>query len=204
MHDLPAPIRDGALSLEVALRQRRSLRDFSTDSLDLASIGQLLWATAGACGDDGLRTAPSAGGLHLLSLRVIAANVEGLPPGSYRYEAASHALVLERPADLRPALAEAAIGDQPWVATAPALIVLAADVEHAIVHFADQPPPGQRGQRYAAMEVGHAAQNLYLQLTALGLGGVFVGGFDDHAVAEILGIEAPLRPLGLMPVGHPG
>jgi SagB-type dehydrogenase family enzyme len=45
---------------------------------------------------------------------------------------------------------------------------------------------GQRGIRYVHMEVGHAAQNVYLQAEALGLGSTFVGAFDDERVARRL------------------
>jgi len=52
------------------------------------------------------------------------------------------------------------------------------------------------------MEVGHAAQNIYLQATARGLGTVFVGAFDDREVRDVLGLPPEHEPLGLMPVGH--
>jgi nitroreductase len=51
------------------------------------------------------------------------------------------------------------------------------------------------------MEAGHAAQNLALQATALGLGSVTVGAFDDAAVARLLRLPSDEAPLYLMPVG---
>jgi len=36
------------------------------------------------------------------------------------------------------------------------------------------------------MEVGHTAQNVYLQAVALGLGTVVIGAFRDDQVGEIL------------------
>ncbi len=62
---------------------------------------------------------------------------------------------------------------------------------------------GDRGRRYVDMETGHAAQNVYLQAAALGLGTVTVGAFDDAEVARLLGLGAAEEPLYLMPVGHP-
>jgi len=60
---------------------------------------------------------------------------------------------------------------------------------------------GARAERWAAMEVGFAAQNLYLQAAALGLGTTFMGFFNDSAMARVL---APgERPMGVMPVGRP-
>jgi SagB-type dehydrogenase family enzyme len=45
---------------------------------------------------------------------------------------------------------------------------------------------GERGIRYVHMEAGHAAQNLLLQATVLGLGSVLVGAFTDERVRQIL------------------
>ena len=49
---------------------------------------------------------------------------------------------------------------------------------------------GERAVRYVHIEAGHVPQNLLLQATALGLGAVPVGSFDDVAVSEILGLPA--------------
>ena len=62
---------------------------------------------------------------------------------------------------------------------------------------------GQRARRYTHIEVGHAAQNVYLQAAALALGTVIVGAFDDAEVGRILGLPADHRPLALLPVGQP-
>jgi len=55
------------------------------------------------------------------------------------------------------------------------------------------------------MQVGHAAQNAYLQATALGLGLVFVGGFSDDRIQALSPalLSQGYRPLGLLAVGHP-
>jgi nitroreductase len=52
------------------------------------------------------------------------------------------------------------------------------------------------------MEVGHAAQNLFLQAEALGLATVVVGAFRDDEVAGVLQLPADVRPLALMPIGR--
>ena len=60
---------------------------------------------------------------------------------------------------------------------------------------------GDRAARYVHIEAGHAAQNVYLQATALGLGTTFVGAFSDGAVADVLELADDHEPLGIMPVG---
>jgi len=63
---------------------------------------------------------------------------------------------------------------------------------------------GERGRlRYVPMDLGHAAQNVYLQATALGLGTVAVGAFYDDDAAEILGLSEEETPLYIMSVGKP-
>jgi SagB-type dehydrogenase family enzyme len=62
---------------------------------------------------------------------------------------------------------------------------------------------GERGQRYVYIEAGHAAQNLLLQATALGLGAVPVGAFHDEQVEKLLKLPKDQRVLYLIPVGWP-
>ena len=52
---------------------------------------------------------------------------------------------------------------------------------------------GRRAQRYVPMEVGHAAQNVYLQAMALGLGTVVMGAFRDAEVSRLTGGPATDR-----------
>ena len=61
---------------------------------------------------------------------------------------------------------------------------------------------GDRGVRYVHIETGHAAQNLCLQATALDLGVVTVGAFQDDQVKEILGLPEDEQPLYIIPVGR--
>ncbi len=61
---------------------------------------------------------------------------------------------------------------------------------------------GERGVRYVHIEAGHAAQNLCLQATALDLGIVTVGAFNDDQVKEALGLPEDEQPLYIIPVGR--
>jgi nitroreductase len=53
------------------------------------------------------------------------------------------------------------------------------------------------------MEAGHAAQNVYLMATALGLGTVVVGAFHDDWVASVVKASKGEAPLYVIPVGVP-
>lgn len=187
---LPPPARQGKLSLEEALRRRRSVRDFTDQRLDDATIGQLLWAAQGTTHRDGGRTAPSAGALYPLEL--YAATADGL----FHYEPGTHGLTRRAPRDVRGVIARSALG-QEAVREAPLVIVVAAVYERTSGKY------GGRAERYVHMEAGHAAQNVLLQATALGLGAVPVGAFDDGALARALALGDRERPLYLIPVGRP-
>lgn len=193
--ELPQPELDGEVSLETAIRKRRSVREFSRQALPLADVAQLLWAAQGVTSRDGGRTAPSAGALYPLELYLVAGKVDALPAGLYHYHPREHRLRLVTDGDLRKALAGAAL-DQSWVRSAPAVLVIAGVYERSAKKY------GQRARRYTHIETGHAAQNVYLQAEALGLGTVIVGAFDDAAVREVLALPADHAPLALMPVGR--
>jgi SagB-type dehydrogenase family enzyme len=193
---LPEPVSDGKRSLESALNERRSVRDYTAASLILAELAQLLWAAQGVTSPDGLRTAPSAGALYPLETYVAAGRVDGLSSGLYKYEPAGHSLTLVAGGDERAGLAAAALG-QTCVETAAAVIAFAAVYGRTTAKY------GERGRRYVHMEVGHAAQNVCLQATALGLGIVVVGAFDDRALRTVLHLARGEEPLGLVCVGRP-
>jgi SagB-type dehydrogenase family enzyme len=158
-----APARlKGSVSLEEALHQRRSVRSFAATPLGLEDVAQVLWAAQGVTHPLGYRTAPSAGALQPLVIYLLAGKVVGLAPGVYRYRPGEHALVLTRTGDWRGALAASAPG-QRSVQEAPAVLLIAADYQRTAQKY------GTRAQRYVHIEAGHAAQNVYLQATALGL-----------------------------------
>jgi SagB-type dehydrogenase family enzyme len=192
---LPPPGADGKWSLESALRRRRSVRDYARGPLTRAELGQLLWAAQGITGPDGLRAAPSAGALYPLEIYVAAGEVSELPDGIYRYRAARHELESCAAGDIRAELAAAALG-QECVAGAAAVIGFAAVYSRATAKY------GKRGIQYAHMEVGHAAQNVYLQAAALDLGTVVVGAFEDSRVKRVMKMAAEEEPVCLMPVGR--
>jgi SagB-type dehydrogenase family enzyme len=194
---LPQPRASGTRSVEEALAQRRSVRDYADEPLTAAQLAQLLWAAQGiTMPSRGLRTAPSAGALYPLEVYVAVERVVGVPAGVYHYAPGPHRLelVVDRP--VRAQLCEAALS-QAAVADAPATVAIAAEYARTTGKY------GERGRRYAHLEAGHAAQNVYLQAIALGLGTVVIGAFDDERVNALLGMKPGEAPLYLMPVGAP-
>ncbi len=190
---LPNPSRDD-VSLSAALWRRRTIREFGTAPLSLQTIGDCLWAAQGSNDPGGLRTAPSAGALYPLELILVAGNVTDLPAGIYRYWPQSHQLRQRSATDVRAAVATAAL-EQAWIATAGAIVIVAAVPERTMVKY------GERGIRYVQIEAGHAAQNLLLQAAARGIAAATVGAFDDRRLAEIGELGPGERPLLILPLG---
>ncbi len=184
------------MSVEEAIAKRRSIREFTTQPLTLEQVSQLLWSAQGLTSPDGLRAAPSAGATYPLETYLVVGRVVGLSPGVYRYLAAQHALEKHLDGDKRSELAIACLS-QSWVREAPVSIVLSAVFERTTKRY------GKRGVQYVHMEVGHVAQNVYLQATALKLGTVIVGAFEDERVSRCLGLPQSEVPLAVLPVGVP-
>lgn len=179
------------MSLIEALAGRRSQRAFSARSLSREQVSQLCWAAQGITGKaEGLRTAPSAGALFPVTLFI----VDGR--GAYEYNPYLHTLRDVLLGDVRAALQTAAL-DQECIGNTPACFVVAMDVSRTATKY------GYRAERYCLLEVGHVAQNLLLQATALGLTGVPVGAFKDREVADLLHLPPNLQPAYLLPIGYP-
>jgi len=194
--ELPEPRYVGPVSLEESLVNRRSIRDYTAEPLTLEEVSQLLWAAQGITSDWGGRTAPSAGGLYPLEVHVVVGNVQQLAAGIYRYDPRTHELVMTAEGDVRAPLSVAVLDQTPVNDGAINLIFTA-------VYQRTTQKYGDRGIRYVHMEAGHASQNVYLQVVALGLGTVTIGAFYEDEVSRLLGLPEDEEPLYVMPVGRP-
>ena len=192
---LPKPRYAGDISVEQALRARRSVRSYKDEALDMTEISQILWSAQGITSARGFRTAPSAGALYPLELYLIAGKVRDLPAGIYKYRPGDHALREIVSGDRRSDLSYAALR-QSSIKKAPAIILFCAVYERTTGKY------GQRGIRYVHMEVGHAAQNISLQAIALGLHTAVIGAFRDAEVKAIANLPADEQPLYFVPVGR--
>ena len=185
------------------LSRRRTQRSFATTSVPLEAVKRLIWAAQGVTDEDGKRTAPSAHALHPLRLYLCAGRIEGIAAGVHACGANDDDLSLHLDKDVRALLEREALEEQPWIGEAAGVITVCADLIGPSIAFADQPPYGVRGLRYVHIEAGAAAQNIYLQAAAEGLGCVLVAGFHDEATASVLNLSPPLAPILHMCFGWP-
>jgi len=192
---LPQPKHQSKMSIEEALLKRRSAREYRDEPLNLQEISQLLWAAQGITDPQtGKRTAPSAGALYPLKVYIMG-QIESLAVGMYQYNPDEHYLIKIGDKDLKKELAKAAY-DQTWIEKAPVNIIFTGNYEIIAQKYGEEKAP-----RYTHMEVGHAAQNVYLQAESLNLGTVTVGGFEIEKVKKILSLPAEEEPLYIMPIG---
>ena len=192
---LPNPHLKGTLAVEQAMRRRRSTRQFPKKPVSLEHLSQIMWAAQGVTGAYNERTAPSAGSTFPLEMYVAAEKVTDLPPGVYKYKSRAHELVRVATGNMLAGLSDAAI-QQKCVSRCAVAIVLTAVFERTTGEY------GERGRQYVYIEVGHVGQNIHLQATALGLGTVAIGAFEDHAVSSLLGLPRNEHPLYIMPLGQ--
>lgn len=176
-------------SAEDVMRNRRTLREFTGEPLEMEEIERLLYFTNGITGslklDQGtlaLRASPSAGALYPIEIYLAAFSVSGLPEGIYHYEVEDNVAELVRPGQYREDLFEIS-HRQEMVRQAAACMLLTAMFGRTKAKY------GERGYRYVLLDAGHSAQNLYLESTALGLGCATIGGFLDDKANRLLGID---------------
>jgi SagB-type dehydrogenase family enzyme len=190
------PVYKSGISIEEALLNRRSVRSYKNEALELKDVSQLLWAAQGITSKQkGGRTAPSAGALYPLEIFVACGDIKNIAAGVYHYQPAGHLLQLITEGDKRNLLSAAA-HLQASLSRSAAVIIIAADYSRTTKKYEG------KGRRYVDMEAGHAAQNICLQAVSLNIGTVTMGSFNDSKVKQLLNLPAELEPLYLLPIGR--
>ena len=108
----------------------------------------------------------------------------------------SYRIVVVKDAQKRLALSNAA-GNQAFIAEAPLCLVFCSEPLRAGLKY------GERGRElFAVQDTTIAATYAQLAVVAAGLASTWVGAFDETAVADIVELEAGLKPLALLSVGY--
>ncbi len=182
---LPPPGDQGGLVTEEAIRQRRSTRDYSGQSMTLPELSRILFLMGGRNSErwgHQLRTAPSSGALYPIEVYPVVHHVEGLPPGLYHYGVKEHTLAELRVGDLRETVVRQGLMQQ-FLGEASVVLFLTVIFQRMRFKYQD------RTYRYGLIEAGHLGQNIYLAATSLGLGACAVGAFMDDEINALLGVD---------------
>ncbi len=181
---LPAPDGDSGVTVTQALKARHSERAFADKELSPELLSGVLWAANGFNRPD-KRT--NATGLNKQEIMVYAI----MKSGAYRYDAKGNALVKVCDGDLRLAIA----GHQPFAATAPVSILIAADVSDPIY-------TGARST-LSNYDAGIVSGNIYLYCAANGLATVCRRSMDSDALKKALKLSDKTILHLNHPVGYP-
>lgn len=174
-------------TLSEVLLERKSKRNFSGKSVDMVSLGALLFYSAGIIPGEKQwnstrRFYPSAGARYPLEVYLSTSNVRGLTNGLYHYNVRQHSLdVLWQKRNLNKTISR--LTNQDWVGKSNVIILITSVFQRTQTKY------GERGLRHIFLESGHLAQNIYLVGTALKLKVCAIGGFIDDKINKILDID---------------
>ncbi len=105
--------------------------------------------------------------------------------------------VIVRDTKIKRGLSAAAL-DQTFIEEAPIVIVVCADEARSGWGY------GDRGVNlYCLQDTAAAIQNMLLAACALGLGACWIGAFHEEEVEKVLKTPRGVRPVAIVPVGHP-
>lgn len=201
--ELPTPDDTVSADLFDVLAERRSVRTFSGDGISAQQLSNVLWYSCNSSRIETLigseeeypiarRSYPSPGGLYPTEIYLAVTNAgDELTEGLYYYVPGDHSLRVLREADsaasfndeLRSLLDPYGDSEQVDLDDANVFLLLTAAFWRVKAKY------GPRGYRFIMQEAGHLLQNVLLAATALGFGGVPLGGYDERGLNEYLEID---------------
>ncbi len=184
---LPSPQTDDGKTLMQALRDRKSVREFSPKELSLQVISDMLWAANGINRpDSGYRTAPSA--MNMQEIDVYVAKADGL----YLFEPKKNLLIPIIAEDIR-----AITGKQSFVKDAPVNLIYVANLSKMKKMSASD------ADFYAATDTGFVSENVYLFCASRGLATVVRGLIDKKALTKAMKLRPDQKIILAQTVGYP-
>lgn len=86
---------------------------------------------------------------------------------------------------------------QRWATAAPVVIVVSVDPRPCAARY------GSRGESlYAIQDTAAAVQNMLLAAVDRGLASCWIGAFEESAVRDAIGVNAPVTPVAILPIGY--
>lgn len=106
-------------------------------------------------------------------------------------------IVVVRDPEVKRALARGAL-DQQFIAEAPVVFVVCRVPDASAWKY------GERGRHlYSIQDTAAMTENLLVAAHAMGLGGCWVGAFDEEKVAKSLDCPQGVIPAAIVPIGYP-
>lgn len=169
------PDSKAGMTVNEALENRRSWREYAPEALSLEELSGVMWAAGGVNRPaDGRLTAPSALALYPVRLYVFFAE------GVYRYDAEAHRLVRVLEGDRR-----RLSGAQPFVYSAPLNLVYVAD--RAV--YEGRNIPAEQVRYLCGQDAAGCAENVNLYAAGHGLRSITRGSAPAGELLEALGLD---------------
>lgn len=173
------------------IKERRSTRFYSDESISLEELSYLLWATQGITTTNKagitLRTVPCSGATHSFEMYLFITNVEGVKMGVYRYLPVEHKLLFMFELDGIDKKIDEITLDQPFVPNF---------AKKAAVLFAWSTIPYRSEWKFditahkkILIDIGHVCQNLYLASESIESGTCAIGIYDQEMIDNLLGLD---------------
>ncbi len=187
-------------SLESALQNRRTVREFTGGHISRDVLDDLVWAAYGHTHSDGpkkMRTAPSAGATYPVEIYLVLHNVNDYTDGIYLHDTRNEQLISIKEGGYLNDICRASL-EQDFIPLANVTFLLVYNPDRIVRHY------GRESRKYALLECGHIAQNILLMAATRGLGNVPVGAFYQKRLGSILGLQKDREVLYMICVGTLG
>ncbi len=173
------------ITLVDAIIQRRSIRKYSANPLNMKELSLLLYLTQGIkrySPNYSFKTVPSAGARHPFETYFYANNVENLEKGIYRYLPLDNSIILEIEyyKGIEDDINEATLM-QFWN---PALFFF-----WAAIPYRTEYRYLNAAHKAIALDAGHLCQNLYLAAESIGCGVCAIAAYDQDLVDRLLKLD---------------
>ena len=182
------------------LRKRRSIRNFSGETVDLQSLVNILWSAYGEFEseekDSSHRTTPSAGALYPLVVHVVLFDKTGdLDTGVYEVCYNRHGRLGFKSLSSDADRVARSFLDPRVLNGTKGVIVLSGST------FLSGEKYANRGVLYTLLEAGHVAQNIHVQAVSENVATLEIGGFTDQLLLEALHLQDSYRPFTTVAFG---
>lgn len=183
------PRTRGGKSLMKLLKNRKSDRNFSKETLSLKHLSELLWVANGVNRPESKkRTVPSAMALYPIETYVFLEN------GVFLYSPEKHILIPIKQGDYREIT-----GRQVFVSEAAVNLVFIADFNK---YKSIRKDDINRWVYIAALDAGHSSQNIYLYCTQEKLKTVVRAGAQEEKLIDLLGLDENYRFILAQSIGY--
>ncbi len=186
-NQLPEPKLDPSKSLALALKERKTTREYSTTNLSQQTLSNLLWAAWGINRpESGRRTAPTAKNWQEVDVYVATA------AGMYLYDPKGNALLPVVSGDIR----SLTYTQVDRFKDAPVHLVYVADLAKT---------DGDEGRKMmmVAMDTGFVAENVYLYCATEGLNTAFRVSIDTEKLGQTMKLRPTQKIMAAQSIGLP-